>query len=141
VEDPEGIFGDGSLVSDETGQMSVISLMHHICFGEEIKASGAEESQADKTGRYSYLMACRTLGARPIVPALMMMSGKTMLLNNYGMQAVDAHALARGLESNKTLTDVDINDNPLGEGSLHIFKVLESHETLRKMGMRKIACG
>lgn len=139
-EDPERMFIDGTVMADSTGKMSVISMMHRICWGGELETD-EEAKQFDGSGRYSYLMACRSLGARPVIPALMMMSGQSLLLHNYGLQAVDARAIAAGLADNTTLTDVNVSDNALGEGCGDIYKMLEANKTLRKFNMKQIAMG
>jgi hypothetical protein len=114
--------------------------MHQIYWGSETEFDDTVVKQ-DGSGRFQYLTACRKFEARPNIPALMMMSGTSLLLHNYGMQMVDAKALAMGLAVNAYLTEVNLSSNMLGDGAVDLARAIGANSVLKKLVMQQVGVG
>jgi Leucine-rich repeat (LRR) protein len=130
------------VLSDDTGRFTVIEMIHKICFSAEVDLDEFEEA-SDTTGRYMYLLSCRRTRVRPVVPAVMQMSGSFMLLQHHGLKDSDVLCLSAAIAMNRSLTHLDLSDNQVGDrGAIALANAFVHNSTISTLflGSARIGC-
>ncbi len=103
------------LLTDSTGKHSVVSLVQRIYWSHEVIPDAAQASLLDKTGNTAYLLACRASAVKPCADVLLQSArSHAIMMPSRGLRSTDAIALAAALAINATLTELSLEDNPLG---------------------------
>ncbi|KAI8805614.1 hypothetical protein BJ742DRAFT_901591 [Cladochytrium replicatum] len=88
-----------------------------------------------KTTMDPYTSACKVLGVVPVSSFQKNLGGKEIVMKHHGLGPKGAQAIAEVLETNTTLTMLDLSDNWIESGGEFIGKSLHTNYTLTHLNL------
>ncbi|XP_073348565.1 uncharacterized protein [Pagrus major] len=90
-----------------------------------------EQSRAER-----YLKACRKLGIAPISSFLRNSSEANVNLNHYGVGPLGAKALAKALQFDRVVTNLELEDNALrAEGARYLAEMFQTNISIHSLNL------
>eukprot|EP00842_Homolaphlyctis_polyrhiza_P000748 jgi/Hompol1/1674/HPOL_002487-RA len=88
-----------------------------------------------KSAQDPYIHACKTLGIVPVSYIIERISQPEIIMPHHGLGVRGAQALARILEGNTALTRLDLSSNCIEAGGVYIGQSLQSNRTLTYLNL------
>ncbi|XP_047115943.1 leucine-rich repeat-containing protein 74B-like [Schistocerca piceifrons] len=101
-----------------------------------------KKPEYNEAGQECYLDVCRALGVMPSTKFLKSLLGTKVNFRYYGLNPISVRAIAESLMHNKTVTEVDLEDNWLTrDAAFHLGEMLKVNETITRLSLRGCRIG